>query len=301
MIFGVEGMLLLYIAGRAIMDSQMSIGMLVAFLGFKNNFTSRLSRVVDMAIQWHMQSVHCDRFADIALQKAEEVHLSHRSIPRSPLKIELVNVSFKHAEQSAWVLRDINLTVLPGESLAIVGRSGSGKSTMAKIILGLLEPDEGEVLINGVNLKELGALNLRAVTGTVLQEDQVLSGTIAENIAGFESDLCMTKMCNVTKLANLHNVINKLPMGYQTVISGSCSTLSSGQKQRLFLARALYKNPELLVLDEATNNLDLHSEQHVISSIKSLPLTLITIAHRRESLALAARCVHLDKGRVVEV
>ena len=300
LIFGVEGMLVLYLAGRSIINSEMSIGMLVAFMGFKSHFTSRLSRVIDIAIQWQMQSVHCDRFADIALHKAEDLHSSHRPIQRSPLKVELINVSFKHNERSAWILKDINLTILPGESLAIVGRSGSGKSTLAKIILGLLEPDEGEVLINGVNLKELGTSHLRTVTGTVLQEDQVLSGTIADNIAGFESDSCMIKARNAAKLANLSNIINRLPLGFQTVISGSCSTLSTGQKQRLFLARALYKSPGLLVLDEATNNLDLHSEQHVISAIKSLPLTLITIAHRRESLAMAERCLHLDRGRVVE-
>jgi ATP-binding cassette subfamily B protein RaxB len=299
LIFGIESMLVLYIGGNLIIEAGMSIGMLVAFMGFKSHFTNRLSRVIDTLIQWRMQSVHCDRLADIALHQTEESHTSNQPLSRQPLKIELINVSFRHNEQSPWIVKDINLTILPGESLAITGRSGSGKSTLAKLILGLLDPCEGQILINGIAIGEIGVTELRAVTGTVLQEDQMLCGTIAENITGFELESCMTQAQCVARLANLHHVINKLSMGYQTVISNTCSTLSSGQRQRLFLARALYKSPNLLVLDEATNNLDMHSEQHVISSLKGLPLTLITIAHRRESLSLASRFIQMEKGRIV--
>jgi ATP-binding cassette subfamily B protein RaxB len=300
LIFGVEAMCVLYIAGNAIIDSTMSLGMLVAFMGFKGNFTNRLSKTIDVVTQWCMHSVYCDRLADVALQKTEAGESQVQSVDDSPLEIELNNVSFRHSPQSPWILKNVNLKLLPGSSIAIIGRSGSGKSTLAKIILGVLDPSQGQVLINGVKTTEFGTAYLRSITGTVLQEDQLLAGSIFENISGFRIDPCIKKAHHAAKLANLHNIITKLPMGYQTTISDGCSTLSSGQRQRLFLARALYKEPRLLMLDEATNNLDLHSEQHIITELKKIKCTLITIAHRRETLRMASRIVVLEKGEIVE-
>lgn len=299
LIFGVESMSVLFVAGNSIIDSEMSIGMLVAFLGFKSNFTRRLAGIIDTITNWHMQTVHCDRLADIALQEPEPRQPHKTLMPSSPVKIELIDVSFRSSPQSPWIVRNISHIIYPGDSLAIVGRSGSGKSTLAKLILGLIEPSEGQVLINDVSLPEIGPENFRAVTGTVLQEDHLLSGTITENITGFKIDSCMAQARNAAKLANVHKVISKLPLGYHTQVSDSCSTLSSGQKQRLLLARALHKSPALLVLDEATNNLDLHSEKHVISALRELPLTLIVIAHRKESLSMASKCIQLENGKLV--
>ncbi|TDV59395.1 peptidase domain-containing ABC transporter [Pseudomonas sp. LP_7_YM] len=301
LIFGVESMCVLYIAGGAIIESQMSIGMLVAFIGFKGNFTSRFSKMVNIIIDWCMQSVHCDRLADIALQDPENVESHYFCRDDTPVKIELINVSFRHSPLSPWILRDINLTLSPGEHLAIVGRSGSGKSTLAKIILGVLQPSRGQVLINGIKSTDFGTTHLRTITGTVLQEDQVLAGSISENISGFDLNPCMQRIQNAAKSANFHAIVNKLPMGYLTVISDGCSTLSSGQRQRLFLARALYKTPKLLLLDEAINNLDLHSEQHIISSLKMLSCTIVIIAHRRESLTLASRFIELERGEIANI
>lgn len=299
LIFGIESMFVLYVAGSLIMESQMSIGMLVAFMGFKGNFSTRFSRLIDMTIQWNMQSVYCNRLADIALQEPEHQHARQHFTFEAPITIEMINVSFRHSIQAPWVLKDINLTIPPGESLAIVGRSGSGKSTLAKLIVGLLHPTEGYILINGVRMDECGIANMRTFIGTVLQEDQVLNGTVAENIAGFDLEPCITKIKDASNNANLHNIICKLPMGYHTPITNNCSTLSSGQKQRLYLARALYKQPKLLVLDEATSNLDLHSEQHVISVLKQLPATIITIAHRKETLTIASKIIQLEKGKII--
>ncbi|WP_456292275.1 peptidase domain-containing ABC transporter [Pseudomonas sp. AK106] len=298
LIFGIESMSVLFVGGNSIINSEMSIGMLIAFLGFKTNFTSRLSGIIDTVIQWHMNSVQCERLADVVLQKTESP-TSNTTQTQSCLQIELVNVSFRHSTASPWIIKDASLIITPGEFLAIVGRSGSGKSTLAKLILGLLEPTEGHILVNGIRLEEFGFSSLRTITGTVMQEDQVLTGTIAENITNFELESCMTQVRIAAKTANLHNVICKFPMGYHTTISNACSTLSSGQRQRLYLARAIYKNPKLLILDEATNNLDLHSEQHIISSLKAMDITLITIAHRIETLALASRIISIENGKVV--
>ena len=300
LIFGVESMSVLFVAGNSIIDSEMSIGMLIAFLGFKSNFTSRLAGIINTITQWHMQSVQCDRLADIALHKPEEATSKTSPGPHSCLKIELVNVSFRPRMDSPWIIKNVNLIINPGDSLAIVGRSGSGKSTLTKLILGFLEPTEGHVLVNGLRLAEFGPASLRAMTGAVMQEDQVLNGTIAENIASFDLESQMTQVRSACKTANLHHVICKLPMGYHTVITDACSTLSSGQRQRPYLARAIYKCPKLLILDEATNNLDSHSEQHIISSLREMDITLITIAHRVETLALASKVIELEKGEIID-
>ena len=299
LIFGIESMSVLFVAGNSIIDSEMSIGMLIAFLSFKTNFTNRLSAIIDTVTQWHMHSVQCERLADVALQKSELTTSKTTQMLKTCLQIELVNVSFRQSIASPWIIKNASFIIKPGEFLAIIGRSGSGKSTLAKLILGLLEPTEGHILVNGIRLEEFGFSSLRAITGTVMQEDQVLNGTIMENITGFALEPCMNKVRNAAKTANLHNVICKLPMGYHTNISNACSTLSSGQRQRLYLARAIYKNPKLLILDEATNNLDLHSEQHIISSLKAMDITLISIAHRIESLALASRVISIENGEVV--
>lgn len=301
LIFGIESMCVLYVAGALIIDSQMSIGMLVAFIAFKGNFTTRISGLLEMVTQWHMQSVHCERLADIALHQPEYQNDLRTATSDAPLTVELVNISFRHKPEAPWVLKNVNLTVCPGDSLAIIGRSGSGKSTLIKLILGLLQPTEGHILINGIRLEEFGTASVRSLIGTVLQEDQVLNGTIAENIAGFNLDSCINEVQNASKCANLHKIICRLPMGYQTNITNVCSTLSSGQKQRLFLARALYKQPKLLILDEATNNLDLHSEQHIILSLKSMRITLISIAHRIETLALASKIISIENGEITNI
>jgi ATP-binding cassette subfamily B protein RaxB len=292
-------MVILYIGGHQVIDSTMTIGMLIAFIGFKGHFTARTGRLIDTFIQYRMQAVHCERLADIVLHPSEDTGLQASPLPRSPLKVELIDVSFRCSEQAPWILRHINLTVAAGESLIITGRSGCGKSTLAKLILGLLAPTEGRILIGGIPIAEIGQAQLRAAVGTILQEDQVLAGTLAENIAGFDLDASLACIQEAAQFANLHRVIIKLPMGYQTNVSDSCSTLSSGQKQRLLLARALYKQPRLLVLDEATSNLDLHTEQHVIQTMKQIKATKITIAHRQETLAMAERVIHLERGMVI--
>ncbi len=299
LIFGLESMVILYIGGHQVIASTMTIGMLIAFIGFKGHFTARTGRLIDTFIQYRIQAVYCERLADVALHPSEDTGLQSSPLPHSPLRVELINVSFRTSEQAPWVLRHINLTVAAGESLIITGRSGSGKSTLAKLILGLLTPTEGQILISGIPIAEIGQAELRAAVGTILQEDQVLTGTLAENIAGFNLDAPFTDIEKAAQHANLHRVIIKLPMGYHTNISDNCSTLSSGQKQRLLLARAFYKKPRLLVLDEATSNLDLHTEQHVIQTIRQIKATKVTIAHRRETLAMAERVIHLERGMVI--
>jgi len=182
----------------------------------------------------------------------------------------------------------------------IVGRSGCGKSTLFKLMLGLLIPTEGEIRVGGISIKQLGPEALRSLVGAVMQEDQLLAGSLAENIACFDPEASQERVEEAAHQAHIHKAITRMPMGYQTLVAEMGSGLSGGQKQRVLLARALYKQPRILALDEATSHLDLHSEQHVVQAMHRMPMTRITIAHRRETIALARRLICLDKGVIVE-
>ncbi len=301
LIFGIEGMLILYLGGTAVLGQQMTLGMLLAFMAYKAQFSGRASALINLAMQIKMLSLHAERLADIALEKPEQETAFETDIERITPRIELRNVSFRYAEGEPWVLRDCNLAIEAGEHVAIVGGSGCGKSTMLKLILGLLEPTEGEIRIGergATSLKQLGAHQFRSMIGTVMQNDTLLAGSIAENIACFDPQIDYTKVEHVAQLAQIHEEIIAMPMGYQTLVGDMGSTLSGGQKQRILLARALYKQPKILALDEATSALDTDNERRVNAAIKNLPLTRITIAHRAETIASASRVIVLSQGRV---
>lgn len=299
LVFGIDSMALLFIGGTLIINSTFTLGMLIAFIGIKAHFTSRITRFIDTFIQYQLHSVNCERVASIALESKEEFSTAQRELPAGPLSVEMLDVSYRHHGCENWILKQVNLTVLAGQSIAITGKSGSGKSTLAKLMLGLIKPSEGRIIIGGIPIDEVGHTQLRAAIGTILQEDQIISGTVAENISSFHPSPLFECIETAAKLANIHHIISKLPFGYQTPITDVCASLSAGQKQRIFLARVFYKKPNLMILDEATSNLDLHSEDHVIQSLKLHPATLVTIAHRKETLKSASRIIKLEGGRII--
>lgn len=300
LIFGLEGMLLLYIGGTAVLEGALSLGMLLAFIAYKSQFTGRASKLIDLGIEIRMLSLHAERLADIALEIPEEHVELETDLSRIEPRLELRDVSFRYAEGEPWVLRNLSLTIEAGDSVAIVGRSGCGKSTLFKLMLGLLQPSEGEIRVGGIPIRQLGPEALRSLVGTVMQEDQLLAGSLAENIACFDPQADQERVEAVARQANIHNAIMRMPMGYQTLVSEMGSGLSGGQRQRVLLARALYKAPKILALDEATSHLDLHSEQHVVQAMGQLPATRIVIAHRRETVAMTRRLICLDQGVIVE-
>ncbi len=303
LISGGEGMLLLYLGGIAVLDRAMSLGMLLAFLAYKSQFGERATKLIDVAIEVKMLGLHAERLADIALEPPEAEAAIEIDTSRIAPRIEVRKLSFRYADGEPWVLRELDLTIEAGESLAIVGASGCGKTTLLKLLLGLNDPIEGEIRIgaagSAVPIRQLGHSAYRELIGTVMQEDVLLSGSLAENIACFDPHTDMPTVEAAARLAAIHDDIVAMPMGYQTLVSEMGSSLSGGQKQRLLLARALYKKPKLLALDEATSHLDLDNERKVNAAIKRLSLTRITIAHRPETIASAARVVMLDAGRVV--
>lgn len=300
LIFSLEGMLLLYVGGMAVLERDLSLGMLLAFIAYKSQFTGRASQLIDLGVEIRMLSLHAERLADIALELPEPESMMETDLDRIQPSIELRDVSFRYAEGEPWVLRNLSLTIEAGDSVAIVGRSGCGKSTLFKLILGLLSPTEGEILVGGIPVRQLGPQILRNLVGAVMQEDQLLAGSLAENIASFDPEANQERVEESAHLAHIHKAITQMPMGYQTLVAEMGSGLSGGQKQRIMLARALYKRPRILAMDEATSHLDLHSEQHIVKSLHQMTLTRITIAHRRETIAFAKRIVCLERGSIVE-
>jgi ATP-binding cassette subfamily B protein RaxB len=198
------------------------------------------------------------------------------------------------------VLRDVNFNVRAGDYVAITGPSGCGKTTLLKVILGLLEPSSGEILIDGVPLRILGHQAFRKSIGVVMQDDQLLSGSIADNICFFDESFELEHMVRCAEFAGVHEEICRMPMAYNSLIGDMGTSLSGGQKQRILLARALYRRPRLLFMDEGTSHLDIATERQVTAAIKTLGLTRLIIAHRPETIASAPRRLVLTDGQLSE-
>jgi ATP-binding cassette subfamily B protein RaxB len=190
--------------------------------------------------------------------------------------------------------------VAPGESVAIVGPSGGGKTTLIKLMLGLLAPTDGKIFAGGIDIQKLGIDRYRKLVGTVMQDDQLFAGSIADNVSFFDPSPDEAAIERFARLASVHDDIVAMPMGYNTLIGDMGAALSGGQKQRILLARALYKRPRILFLDEATSALDVQKERAVNDAIRSLKLTRIVIAHRPETIASAERVIVLQGGKVTQ-
>lgn len=310
-LFGAENLLVLWLGAKLIMDGMtnggassgagMTIGMLFAFISYKGQFSGRVSALINYAVDLKMLGLHAERLADICLEPPEKDEVPANDLAHLAPSIELRGVSFRYSDGEPWILKDANLKIEPGESVAVVGASGAGKTTLLKIALGLLQPTEGEVLYGGQPTRHLGIANFRRQIGTVMQDDVLLTGSLADNIAFFDVQMDPARIEACARMAQLHDDICRMPMGYQTLVGDLGSGLSGGQKQRLLLARALYKQPRVLALDEATSHLDLGNERAVTSAVSHLALTRLIVAHRPETIAGAQRVVQVAAGQVLEV
>ncbi|EIC85048.1 ABC transporter [Serratia sp. M24T3] len=251
---------LLWLGASQVIDGHMTLGMFVAFNTYRGQFSDRAANLLDMVLQLRMLSLHSERIADIALTE-EEHYIPERPLLRvgEAAGLEVQNVSFQYDVLSAPLINNLNLSVTAGESVAITGPSGTGKTTLMKLLSGLLLPTAGEVKLNGMDISKVGVNNYRACIACVLQEDTLFAGSIAENIASFEEQNEPEHLLECARRANIHDDILAMPMGYETLISELGGSLSGGQKQRLLIARALYRRPSILFLDEATSHLDVEN------------------------------------------
>lgn len=297
-IFGALGLAVVYFGALSVLGGVMSVGMLFAFTSYSETFVHRTGGLIDKFVEMRMLTLHLERLADIVLEPTEPLApegVSQKTkIERNAVGLSLHNVSFRYAPGEPWILRHCSFSLEPGESVAIVAPSGAGKSTLAKLILGLLEPEEGEVRVDGVSLARFGVGEFRQRVGTVMQHDQLFAGSIAENICFFEPGASHAQLTVAARTAAIHDDIEAMPMGYDTLVGDMGSALSGGQRQRILLARALYRRPGLLILDEATSHLDVLNEAKVSDAISSLAITRLIIAHRPETIASAERVIELQ-------
>jgi ATP-binding cassette subfamily B protein RaxB len=293
-VFGAENLAVLWLGASEVLGGGLTIGMLLAFMAYGSQFGARMAALTNRFMEFRLLSVHAERLADIVLEPIEPAGPKGQMVADLAPRIELVDVSFRYAENEPWIIRHLTLTIEAGESVALVGPSGCGKTTLVKLILGILTPTEGELRLGGCPAQLLGASALRRCMAAVMQDDQLLAGSLAENICFFDPQPQRERIELCARMAAVHDDIIAMPMGYHTLAGDMGATLSGGQKQRVLLARALYKSPKIIVLDEATSHLDVLREQQVNQAIGAMAMTRICIAHRPETIAMSGRVIHVD-------
>ncbi|MCP4977323.1 MAG: ATP-binding cassette domain-containing protein, partial [Maribacter sp.] len=276
-----------------------------AFMAYKQQFTGKAASLIDKFIQFKMLSLHLTRIGDIALTPTESdaSEMVADVLTKQEIKgeISLNRLSFRYSATEPFIFENVSLTIKSGQSMAIIGPSGCGKTTLMKVMLGLLKAETGHILVDGLDIIKMGNQNYRNQIAAVMQDDQLLSGSIADNISFFDPEFEQEKIEDCAKMAAIHSDIMVMPMAYNSLIGDMGTTLSGGQKQRVILARALYKIPKILFLDEATSHLDTELESHVNNSIKYLKMTRIIIAHRQETIKSADRVLLMENGKLTEV
>ena len=300
LVFGIERIAVIWIGATLALSNVFSVGMLIAYLAYKDQFAARMGGLIDKWIEFRMLRLHGERLADIVLTPPEADHGAFEVPPPNDTRIEVENLSFRYADGEPWVLKDCSFKIEAGEAVAIVGASGCGKTTLVKLMLGLLTPTTGAIRIGGHDLHKTGPRNVRTMVGAVMQDDQLFAGSVADNISFFDQDYDQARIEAAATLAAVHDEIVAMPMGYHSLIGDMGSSLSGGQKQRVILARALYRQPKLLFLDEATSHLDVLKERLVNDAVRQLALTKVIVAHRPETIASADRVLVMDGGRVVQ-
>jgi ATP-binding cassette subfamily B protein RaxB len=293
LIFGVERVLVLWAGATIVLHGNMSIGMLLAFVAYSDWFSARAASLIDYLISLKLLALQLDRVSDIVSEFPETHVRGDYCGPFPKPTVEFRGIGFRYSAADPWIFRQFNLTINAGEFVAISGPSGCGKSTLAKLLLGLVDPEEGSIAIGNTDMKALGKSRLRAMTGTIMQEDSLFAGSFADNISSFDPQATFCQIENAARAAAVHADIVACPQGYHSHIGDMGSSLSGGQKQRILLARELYRNPLILVMDEATSNLDVRTEVVINDAIKRMKITRIIFAHRKETLEAADRIIHL--------
>ncbi len=295
---GLGNVALIALGTWLVLGNAITLGTMMMFFLFRAFLVERLNRAVVYAMELRRVRTNAERIEAVMADDPG----AESAGPERPfvvaegggVRIEAKDVWFRYGDDSPWILKGANLVVEAGESVAITGPSGSGKTTLLGIMVGLLEPNRGEVLVNGRDLRTISSADYARAIGVVMQDDILFQGTVAENVSFFESPLDMARVVRSAEQANVAADIAAMPMQYYSMLAEAATDLSGGQKQRLFIARALYHAPRILFLDEATSHLDTASETLVSRAVKALAMTRILVAHRRETIATADRVLALD-------
>jgi ATP-binding cassette subfamily B protein RaxB len=300
-LFGLQFLVVVYLGALAVLEQQLTIGLLIAFLAYRSSFTTSAIALVDQAQRWRLLNVHLERLSDIVGHQREEL----RPVPRErllpPPVIRAEGLGFSYAPNENPIFEGLDFEIPKGSLVAIIGPSGAGKTTLMRIMLGLLPPTSGHLLVDGVPLGPATNSAWRGRIGAVLQDDGLLTGTLADNIAFFDPKLDQQRIELSAMAARIHDDVMKMPMAYQSLIGDMGTSLSAGQRQRILLARALYRDPDALFLDEGTANLDEENEAAIADLIASLPVTRIVVAHRPALIQRASIVYKLESGKLSRV
>ena len=294
-------MLILVIGATSVMSGKLSMGTVIAMNSLANSLFDPLSALVSSALELQLVKSHMDRIDDVLQTPVEQDRDKVQPPPRLRGHVTIKNVSFKYGEQAPLVVQNVSLDIPPGTSVALVGPSGSGKTTLLNLLAGMCKPTVGEISYDGRPLHDLDLRGVRQQIGIVPQHPYIFGGTVRENIALSAPSAQLDRIAHAAKVACLHDDVVEMPMGYDTVISDGGGSLSGGQRQRVAVARAVLRNPTLMLLDEATSALDNSTEKRVIEGLERLRCTRITVAHRLSTVRNADVIIVMDKGKIVEM
>jgi ATP-binding cassette, subfamily B, bacterial HlyB/CyaB len=294
--------LTLWYGARLVMDQQLTVGQFVAFNMFAQRVAQPIMRMAQMWTDFQQTGISMARLGDILNTRTEVPPMAAAQLPPLKGRIQFDQVTFRYRPEAPPVLRTLSLEVRAGAVIGIVGRSGSGKSTLTKLVQRLYTPEQGRVMVDGIDISLIDAAQLRRQIGVVLQENLLFNRSVRENIAITDPAAPIEAVMQAAQMAGAHEFISELPEGYDTMVGEQGSSLSGGQRQRIAIARALFTNPRVLIFDEATSALDYESEAIVQRNMAAIcqGRTVIVIAHRLSSVRQAHRIIAMDKGCIVE-
>ncbi|MCB1646865.1 MAG: ATP-binding cassette domain-containing protein, partial [Pseudomonadales bacterium] len=271
-------LLVVFLGAREVLEGKLTIGMLYAFMAYRGHLASAATSLVQEYLRYLMLSVHLERLADIQTAPTDASTRAFMPLPVNG-DFSLQKVAFRYAAQEPWILQDFSLELSAGSKLCILGPSGCGKSTLLGLMQGTLEPQQGQILVDGYDLSGIGLTSLRTHSAGVMQQDQLMSGSLTANISFFDPFPDDQRIVTAAKLAAIHDDIVAFPMGYESVVGDMGTILSAGQHSRVLLARALYRQPRILFLDECTAHLDRDTELKVMTELMKSDITIIFITH----------------------
>lgn len=293
------------VAATAVISGELSLGMMLAIQYIIGQLNSPIEQFVQFLYGWQDVKISLERMSEIRDRKEEESdERAVRSFSSENRSIDLRGVTFQYeGPRSPKVLDNITLNIPGGKITAIVGASGSGKTTLVKLLLGYYNPVEGNIYVSGDDLKSFSLSWWRDQCGAVMQDGYLFSESIARNIAVDDGEIDRARLLLAARIANIEEFIERLPLKYNTIIGQDGQGVSQGQRQRILIARAVYKNPSFLFLDEATNSLDANNERAIVDNLADFyrGKTVVVVAHRLSTVKDADQIVVLDKGRIVEL